>query len=513
MPAPRHFSILCLALVACAPRTRRTPDDTLVYVLEQQVRELDPRYVITNHETKISRLVAPALVSVDQPSLEAKLELAERVERVDPVTWDVTIRTGPRFSDGTPLTARDVVYTFETTLHDRKSFAFHLFDERLRSVEALGEHTVRFHLKEPLATFVTDLEFGIVSADATEKAGGHFAGGSVIGAGPYRVVEMRPNLVVLERNPFYDGLAPPLRRLELRTITDTNARLLVLVGGSADAALNGVRLDLLPRLEDKPRLKVTTAPSALLTYLILNNEDPILRDPRVRQAIAFALDRETIVRGRLDGQARLATGLLPPGHWAYTAEVPTYRHDPARARALLDSAGYKPGPDGVRFSLVYKSSSDATRIAVARDVAQALAEIGVAVEVRSFDFATVFSDLKRGNYQISSLQTGSIAEPDMYYTYFHSSRVPTAANPDAGQNRARYRSDEADRLMEAGRHELDRDRRKEIYAELQALMARDLPVIPLWHEDNVAVLNRDVVGFELLPNAYLSPLARVSKRR
>src|SRR5262249_58310434 len=120
----------------------------------------------------------------------------------------------------------------------------------------------------------------------------------------------------------------------------------------------------------------------------------------VRQAIAYAIDRRAIIRGRLGGHAVLATGVVPPGHWAYSADVPTYDHDPARARALLDEAGYPVGPDGKRFTLTYKTSSDQQRIAVARLVAQDLAEVGIDVEIRSFEFATVFADLKRGNYEI-----------------------------------------------------------------------------------------------------------------
>jgi peptide/nickel transport system substrate-binding protein len=266
------------------------------------------------------------------------------------------------------------------------------------------------------------------------------------------------------------------------------------------------------RSADKPRLKVATGPSALLTYLLMKNDDPILQDVRVRRAIAYAIDREKIVRGKLGGHARLATGLIAPGHWAYDGEVATYPHDPARARQLLDEAGYPPGPDGVRLHLDYKVSSDGMRLAIARLIAQDLADVGIDCEVRSFEFATVFADIKRGNYQLAALQTGEIAEPDMYINFFHSARIPTPDQPDLA-NRVHYRSAEADRLIEAGRHTLDRDARKKIYAELQRLMALDLPVVPLWHEDNVAVLNRDVEGFQVLPNARISFLGQVSKRR
>ncbi len=515
MPRARvHLIIAALIAAGCAARTRRTPDDTLVYVLESNLLELDPRWVVGSQETKVSRLLAPALVSVDQASLEPVMVLAERVTSVDPLTWDVTVRAGVRFPDGSPLTSRDVVYTYRTTLDPKmRSTQFRMFNERLTSVEALDERTARFHLKEPLATFVTDLDYGIVSAAGAERNGGRWPGGGVVGAGAYKLVSLVPGEVVLERNEHYWQGPPALRRVIFRTMADINARMLVLVGGSADLTLNGVRLDLLPRIEEKPRLRVETGPSALLTYLMMKNDDPLLTDPRVRQAIALAIDREAIVGAKYGGRAVLATGLIAPAHWAYNGDVPRWLHDPARARALLDEAGYR-DPDGdgprPRLSLTYKTSSDGFRVSVARLIAQHLGDVGIAVEVRSFEFATFFNDIKRGNYQLASMQTGEIAEPDMYFTYFHSSRIPTPASPDLA-NRWIYRSAEADRLIDEGRHELDRARRTKIYAELQRLMATDLPIVPLWHEDNVAVMNRDLRGFALVPTARIFSIDRVSK--
>jgi len=136
----------------------------------------------------------------------------------------------------------------------------------------------------------------------------------------------------------------------------------------------------------------------------------------------------------------LATGLLPPSHWAYNGDVPRWPHDLARARALLDEAGYRPGPDGVRLRLTYKTSADAFRVAVAHVLAAQLAEVGIAVEVRPFEFATFFADIKKGDYQMATMQTTPITEPDFYYAYFHSSRIPDASDPDA-QNRDRLRGE------------------------------------------------------------------------
>ena len=147
---------------------------------------------------------------------------------------------------------------------------------------------------------------------------------------------------------------------------------------------------------------------------------------------------------------------------------------------------------------------------VAKVIASQLGEVGIAVEVRSFEFATFFSDIKKGQFQLASMQTAEIGNPDYYYTYFHSGRIPTKKDPDAN-NRWRYRNPRVDELCQAGRDELDPTRREAIYSELQRIVAQEVPIAPLWHEDVVVLRNRDVRGFVLTPNARLGGLARVTK--
>src|SRR5690606_24928723 len=135
-----------------------------------------------------------------------------------------------------------------------------------------------------------DIEFGIVSEAAARAVGGRWPGGRTVGAGPFQVKRVSPSEVVLERNEHWVGGPPPLRRLVFRPLTDANARLLMLVGGSADLAQNTLRPDLADVVADKPRLRIERGDSALLSYMLLRNDDPILRDVRVRRAIALALD-------------------------------------------------------------------------------------------------------------------------------------------------------------------------------------------------------------------------------
>src|SRR5690606_8363240 len=266
---------------------------------------------------------------------------------------------------------------------------------RFERVVAVDDRRVRFHLVAPVATLMSDFAFGIVSARAAGEDG-RFSRGRAVGAGPYAIESFHPEEVVLVRNPHWFGEPPPMPRLRIRGVADANARALMLVGGSADLTQNSIRIDLVDDLDERPRVEVERGPGALLTYLMMNNRDPLLEDVRVRRAIAHAIDRERVIEAKLGGRAILATGLLPPQHWAYEADVPRYEHDPARARALLDEAGF-PDPDGPggrpRMTLVFKTSSDQFRLALARVWASQLAEVGVAVEVQSFESQTVFSDI------------------------------------------------------------------------------------------------------------------------
>lgn len=512
-PVLNVVAVVSILVLGAACQRRRTPPDTLVVVIESAVRDLDPRYAVTNYDVKISRLVAPGLTSTDHRTLEPQLYLAERIDRVGDLVWEAVLRTDARFSDGTPVTAADVAFTYTTTMDPRMGSLYQRgMTERFRKVEAVGERRVRFHLREPLATLFIDLDFGIVSARAA-SADGRFAKGRVIGAGPYRISRYGLDRIYLERNPHYHGTAPPTPRLLVRTVRDTGARALMLVGGSADVVQNSIRVDLVDEVASRG-VALVRGPSTLLSYLMMNHENRYLADVRVRRAIAHAIDRERIIAAKFHGYAVLATGLIPPSHWAYHGQVARYPFDPARAKKLLDEAGY-PDPDGPggepRFRLVFKTSANQFRLAITRIMAAQLRDVGIDVEVRAFEFATFFDDIKKGRYDLGWMQTTDINDPDHCYSYFHSSRIPTAENPNFG-NRWRYRNPRVDRLTERGRLELDRSKRLPIYAQVQQQLAADVPIVPLWHEDNIALVSPRVSGYQVMPNARLSGLARTRKR-
>jgi peptide/nickel transport system substrate-binding protein len=475
----------------------------------------DPRFAVGAYDFKVSRLLYAPLISVDNDTVEPKMELAESVRPLDDTHWEVALRIA-HFSDGRPVTAADVVYTIDS-MRDPKvgsRLRQRFTDDGLSEMRIVDDRHIVFTLQHPHAPFITDLDIGIIARPLPDAPLAN-KGDLPIGAGPFVFASRHGETWRMTANPHYFGGPPRARTLTLKTIRDDNSRLLALVGGSGDLTQNTISPLLLDAVAAQPRLRVQTGRSSVYSYMGLNCEDPILKDLRVRQAIAHAIDRVQIVKTKLRDRAVLATGMLPTFHWAYEPKVDVYGFDPARAKALLDEAGF-PDPDGdgpePRFTLVYKTSNNRFRVAVAQVISSMLAQVGIAVDLRVNEFATFFADVKKGNFQLFTMQIPEIAEPDLYTNFFAASRVPTRENLDAGGNRMRYRRPEIDKLLDAGRREMDPQRRRALYSEVQRVLARDVPAISLWHEDNVAAMRKEVSGFEILPTAQLVSLARTYKK-
>jgi peptide/nickel transport system substrate-binding protein len=262
--------------------------------------------------------------------------------------------------------------------------------------------------------------------------------------------------------------------------------------GSADLASNVVTFDMIHTLEQVPNLAVASGESSVVIYTNFNVNDATLRDRRIRQAIACALDKQAIIDAIWRGQAKAAETLLPEGHWAAAgnAEMAHYPHNIARAEQLLEEAGYKPGPDGIRVRITLKTSTDETTRLMATVMQQQLRAAGIQLNIRSAEFGTFYSDVTRGAFQMYALRwIGSNEDPDIFrYTY------GTASFPPKGANRGRYSNPRVDALLTAAAGETDQKKRRAYYVEVQKILADDLPGIPLWYPNNEVVHTRRIEG-------------------
>lgn len=506
----RHLVILVLAglVSASLPACDSGQDPGFVVLLDAKPKGLDPRFATSDASGKLIGLLHAGLVSVDTADGKPVLELAESIEQPSPTTYEVTLREGLRFHDGEPLTAADVEYTLTTLDSDLVQSPYAKTSRLIDSFEIRDDRHFTIELTEPHAPFLSRLSLGIVPRHLCD--GREECEGAPIGAGPFRFEYREGNHRYVFRafEDYYAG-RPHIERLSFKVVQGDNTRLLALLGKSAHLAQNAVAPLMLPVVEDAEGFEMKTAGSFKYTYIGFNLRHDILQDVKVRRAIAYGIDRDAIIEHKFKGHATLSSGLLPPNHWAYEGDVARYGYDPERARQLLDEAGYpRGGPDGEspRFKIQFKTSANKFRRSVVELIAHQLERIGIAVEVRSYEWGTFYHDIKSGNFEMTTLQWTSVREPSIYTWIFHSKNIPGQKNRSAGGNRGAYRNERVDELLERGERETDRQKREAIYAEVQQILARDLPYVSLWHEDNIAILREGVTDYFITPNARFEAL-------
>jgi peptide/nickel transport system substrate-binding protein len=518
-----------MGLVVCSCGKARRGMGDLVFVIESNPANLDPRYATDGTTQRIDRLIFSGLVVRDS-QMDLHGDLAESWETLDPLTYVFRLKKGVKFHDGRALTSRDVKATIEYMIDPANRSPKRGSFSMIASIEAPDAETVIFHLKEPYASFLWNLErsaVGIVPAGS----GREFAQ-EPVGTGPYRFVsQAQDDAVVLERSRVAsDTEGSPSRaqsserrgnradiagsdaglqqheveRVTFRVVPDAIVRALELRKGAADVEMSSLSPDMVLVLANRPELQVTEEPGTNFAYVGVNLEDLILAKKEVRQALAYATDRESLVKYLLRGQARLASGILPPNHWAYEGDVKNYGYQPAEAERLLDAAGFPRGADGVRIRLMLKVSTQEQARLLGAALQDQWKKVGVALEVRPLEAATLFSDLDKGNFQLSySIWVGANNDPDIFDLVFSSKKIPPS-----GRNRGHYRNAQVDEWIDQIRGEMDQAKRRKLCSELQKILAEELPYLPLWYVDQVSV-HRKGLQVELTPTGDFDFLAGI----
>jgi len=495
----RRGVVLLLATVACGGCSSQpsAPPGYVVVGLENGPTTLDPRFATDATAAQVGDLLFDGLTRLDNQS-RRRPHLATAWETPDEQTYLFHLQEGFRFSDGQPVTAADVQATYNSVRDAGSQSPKQQALTAIDTIEVLDPLTVRFRLRQPFAPFLEETGLGILPARQIAAAPMRPLA-EPIGSGPFRLTEFTlDERIVAARNDGYPLGRPHLAGVIFKVVPDAVSRLLELKRGSLDLVQNSIEPDALGWVRQQPTLAVASGAGTSFQYVGVNLRDPHLADVRVRRAIAHAIDRNAIVDTILKGLATVATGLLPPTHWAYEPNVPTYAYNPKLAKALLDQAGY-PAPDGngsgPRFHLSYKTTTVELRRRIAEVLQEQLAQVGIALDIRSYEWATFYNDIRKGNFQLYSLSWVGIEDPDIYYQTCHSSQLPPLGN-----NRGYFQEETIDQLTEAARRTSDVEERRRLYAEVQRRVAQLLPVIPLWWTTNVAVMHRHLRGYEIEPN-------------
>ncbi len=497
---------LAVACGGCGAADPPADPDVIVVAARIAPNNLDPWKANDEGSTRIAKLVFDSLTDLGD-DLRVKPALAERLENPDPLTYIAHLRRGVKFHDGRELTSRDVVYTYGRIFDAAFVSPYKGAYRMLAGVTAIDDYTVRFTLTEPFAAFPLQLNPPVVPAGSGDGLAVH-----PVGTGPYRFVryDVDDKIVLSAFTDYWDG-APRNAGVVVKIVPDDTMRGLELRKGSADLIINDMPPDIVHQLEQTGDFTVTRGEGLDFSYIGFNMRDPVVADKRVRHAIGYAVDRDAIVTHLRRGLARPAFGLIPPQSWAFEPGVLRFAHDPARARRLLDEAGYR-DPDGdgplPRLRLSLKLSTNEEYRLQSTVIQQDLRRVGIDLELQSYEFATYFADILNGNFQLFTLQWvgGALADPDILRRVFHSEQIPPA-----GFNRGHYRNAEVDRLLVQAAEAKNEAERKAIYSAVQKLVADDAPYIPIWNRTNAIIAQPTLEGLHVNTLGDYSSLKNVKR--
>jgi peptide/nickel transport system substrate-binding protein len=482
------FSLLLILIIVASLSCRKSSSNGLTIILEKRIETLDPRRSSDSAVERIRQLVFNGLTRKDEKFNPAP-DLAERFESTpDRKTFTFYLRPKVKFHNARLLSAADVKYTFETML--AKEFPSQKKAELARDLASID-----LSPSNPLAISFTchspcpNLPNTIIPIGIIPEGMGDQQAKLPVGTGPFKFESYTEDqeLILGANQEYFEG-APSVNRLSIRIIPDNSTRESELRKGSADLAINA---DFDPvtveGLRTAPGVKVEVMDGTNITHLGVNVMDPILKDVRIRQGIAYAIDREAIIRDVLRGQAKEASNILPPTQWAFEPSVTAYKYDPERAKQLFDAAG-KPEKDGKRFKITLKTSTVSISRKTGEAIQEQLRRVGVDLELQPLERQKLTQDMVEGSFQLYlNILVGGNQSTDIFKYAYSSKSIP----PN-GQNRSRYNNPQLDKLIEDALV-APPEKAKELYSQAQKILADELPQIYLWRPSTI-VVHRDRVS-------------------
>ncbi|NMB45697.1 MAG: hypothetical protein GX998_04720 [Firmicutes bacterium] len=493
--------ILCLLLFVGAnvvSAANAHPEGQIVLV-GTDIETLNPMLSESIYESVVLNGIFSQLIRMDEKG-NLIPDLAVEVPTVDNggispdgKVFTFHLRKDAKWHDGKPVTAKDVVFTWEMIMHAPQVVSQDGFSD-IERMETPNDYTVVMHLKEQRAAWLLNwaaISGAIIPAhawkgvDPTEFTKAHLLSRQPIGSGPFRLVEWKPGShVILEANKEYYGEGPYLAKFIYRAVSDSNTQLTMLKTGEADIAMNLVG-DQYPQVQAIKRLQVSLDPGSAYTHMTFNLDKPLFKDKRVRQALNYALPRQLIVEKVLKGVGMAATTSTAPILWAYDDTLEPYPFDLEKAKNLLTDAGWvDTDGDGIRDKngkpLAFSLSTSAgakERAQIAQIAKQFWKEIGVDLEIKLVEATMLFGDiLENRKFDMIMFGWATPADPDEF-TLYHSSQIPTPKNKMLGQNYAGYVNSKVDELLEEGKSLLEQEERLPVYRQIQKIIYDELPML------------------------------------
>ena len=477
-----------LFLVACGGDVEKkdsTAKDTLVVAQGADVKSLDPHASNDNPSSRVRVQIYDRLVQLDDNGVPQPM-LAESWERPDDTTTIFHLRKGVKFHNGDEMKASDVKFSLERALKAPEIF---YIIEGINGIEVLDDYTVKVTTEKPMAALLNNLSNGtiaILSEKATTEAGEGF-GQHPIGTGPYKFVSWQSgDKITLEAFPEYWQGTPSIKNVVFKSIVEETNRTIGLETGELDVVYDILGMDKVKLREDE-RFTFIEEPQLALTYLGFNLKKEPYNNPKVREAISYAIDQKPIIDTVFLGAAEPANSILGKNIFAYY-DVEKFTQDIEKAKALLAEAGY---PDGFKAKIWVNDNP------VRRDTAvilqDQLKQIGIDLAIETVEWGAFLDGTARGDHEMYLLGWGTVTRDPDYGMY----ELISTATMGAAGNRSFYSNPTVDKLLEEGRTELDPEKRKAIYKEIQEIIRKDIPMYMIIYPLQNVVTQKNIKNFKL----------------
>jgi peptide/nickel transport system substrate-binding protein len=481
---------LLIFLNACSDSNR----NSIAFGLNAAPVTLDPRFSTDAISYRITRLIYRSLIDFDD-QFQAIPDLANW-EQISLDHYRFTLGAdGREFHDGSRLTANDIKASYESVLNSDNVSPHRASIEMIESMEIIDDDTIDFNLSRPDPLFPGRLVIGILPEKLILEE--HNFNRAPVGSGAMKLSEWKDD-ARLKLQRLSDN-----QLIEFIALKDPTVRVLKLLRGEIDIIQGNISPEIVTWLTERDSVQVKRKQGDTFTYLGFNLEDEVTGNELIRQAIAYAIDRDSIIQYVMRKSARKAGAIFPPYHWAGNADLIGHEYDPDKAKALLKQAGYSLESP---LQISYKTSSDPFRLRLATIIQDQLKTVGINIDIRSYDWGTFYGDIKAGRFQMYSLSWVGLKMPDVFRYVFHSTSVP----PN-GANRGRFKNVRVDELIETAELEPSLTKQAEYYRELQQILFDTLPAIPLWYEDNVLAIRKDIHDYELSTDGNFDALNKTTR--
>lgn len=480
--------LLSLGLVQCTKKKVTASGNVLNVAVASMPATLEPTRATDAYGMRIASLIFSSLVRVDD-NLQPVGDAAENWTYKDK-TFTFRLKPGIRFHDGSLLTKDDVLYSFEQFKSGPFAAAFKDISH-VDVSEKNGRLLVAVTLKEYSAKLLTS---DLPALKLLPKNRGD--GTAMVGSGPFKFVAKTDNSIELARNAEHFDTVPFVDRIVFRVIRDDLTRVQKLLKGEVDLAQAEIPNDKIKNFS-RDEFLMQQYPGLSMTYMLVNFNDPVLKQKRVREAIDLSINREDIVKYKMAGLGEAATSLMTPQNPFFLHDLKGSTQNLEAAKKIISDLGL------VGTRLLLKTSNVPVAVDNGKVLANQISQSGLKIDLQSLEWGVFYGDVSKGRFQLAILRWVGSTDPDLYRLAFHSSEKPP------GRNRGSYSNEVLDKLLDQGISIEDMNKRIKLYNEVQKIVYDDLAIIPLWYDMLVALSNKRVLNYKPSPMGDYWPFVKV----